>query len=148
MAHWQRIVVDTSNRVWVVIDWEPGTGVENTSAQPFDVYMDLEVTHSRAFLADQQIVRTLPGLNRFTTERDRALIVSTQAVITTVPPGTVVGPVATVVLDRRAFGDSDVGYEVKAIMRLVENPNAARAEDVGRLISEHRQDSVLVIKYI
>jgi hypothetical protein len=110
--------------------------------------MDLEVTHSRAFLSDQQIVRTLPGLNRFTTERDRALIQSTQSAILTVQPGTVVGPVAVAVLDRRAFGESDVGYEVKAILRLVENPNAARAEDVGRLISEHKQDSVLVINYI
>jgi hypothetical protein len=148
MSHWARIQVDTSNRVWVVIDFNPGEGVANDSDRPFDVYMDLEVTHSRAFLSDQQIVRTLPGLNRFTTERDRALIQSTQAAVITVQPGSVLGPVAVAVLDRRAFGASDVGYEVKAILRLVENPNAARAEDVGRLISEHRQDSVLAVNYI
>ena len=147
MSHWAQIQVDTNNRVWVVIDWETGNGVVNDTDRPFDVYMDLEITNSRRFLSDNQVVRTLPGLNQFTTEGDRALIQFTQAAIVTVQPGSVVGPVAIAVLDRRAFPDR-IGYEVKAILRLVENPNAQRAEDVGRLIVEHKQDGVLSVNFL
>jgi hypothetical protein len=146
MSHWAQVQVDTTGRVWVVIDWEEGQGVVNDTARPFDIYMDLEITHSRRLLSDQSVVRTLPGTNRFTTERDRALIIFTHAPIGTVQPGTVMGIPATVVVDRRAFPNE--GLEVKAIVRLVENPQASEPGDVGRVILEHRQDGVLRVNSI
>lgn len=147
MSHWQQIQVDTTGRVWVVIDWgEGGEGVVNDSNRPIDVYLDLEVTNTRRFLSDQQVVRTLPGTNRFTTEQDRALVQFTQAIPLTVQPGTVGGPKAIVVLDRRAFPSEEA--KVKAILRLVENPSAAQPGDVGRVILEHAQDNVLRIRAI
>lgn len=149
MSHWAPIRVDTTGRVWVVMDWgeDQADGVVNDTGRPFDVYMDLEVTHSRSFRSDISVVRTLPGTNRFTTERDRAFIQFAQAMPLTVAPGTTGRPVAVVVLDRQAFPD-DVGYEVKAILRLVENPNAPAPGDVGRVILEHGQDSVLRVRSI
>ena len=147
MSHWVPVRVDTNNRVWIVASWNPGEGVANDSDQPFDIYMDLEVTHSRRFLTDNSVVRTLPQFNRFTTDRDPAFILSTQAAIVTVQPGAVGSPGAYVVLDRRAL-PADNAYEVKMIARLVENPNALRPEDVGPLIVEHKQDDVLTVAWI
>mgnify|MGYP001587769090 FL=1 len=147
MSHWASVRVDTTNRVWIVASWDLNEGVANDSDQPFDIYMDLEVTHSRRLLTDNSVVRTLPLLNRFTTDRDRAFILHTEAQIVTVQPGAVVGPVAVAILDRRALPEG-TAYEIKMIARLVENPNAARPEDVGRLIVEHKQDNVLTVGWI
>ena len=40
MSHWAQIQIDTNNRVWIVIDWNPGDGVVNDTSLPKEQYAD------------------------------------------------------------------------------------------------------------
>ena len=147
MSHWSKQLVETSYRVWVVGSFDFGNGIMNDSAQPIDVYMELEINHSRPLLLDNTVVRTLPGINNFVTDQQRYLILSTQAGVVTVQPGQTLGPTAVVEMDRQAVPEGPA-YDIRMRVRLVQNANATRPEDVGPVITEHIQDDLVNVHFL
>lgn len=149
MSHWPKAHVDTSNRAWIVISWNPGEGIVNDSARPWNVYMELAVRDVRTLRSDALVVRTLPGINNFITDRDRTLVLHTEANILSVQPGFIVGPVAVVILDRRALPEG-IEYDIETRVRAVENPTGSSPGDVGRVVDngEHNAKDILTVGWV
>jgi len=155
MSHWQPVDVylSPSAPLTVVTAWAQGTGIRNVGNIATQVYMELEVVRVRGGLIglpDTTLVRTLPGVNRFTEDTGRPdLVRLVTAYSVSIAPGELGPPAAVVQLWRDAAPD---GARLKVVTRVrrVDNPNGASPDEVGPVVAGgfHEQSDVIRVHWV